>query len=226
MRYLPIFFSLTVSCAMAQSNFVPNYDETKVGSYTLPNPLTDKKGQQITTAKAWQQRRADWLNLFAEHVYGKTPNQRVRLRFQPGAIDANARGGRAIRKQVSIYFADYPQLPPIDLLLYVPKTAKKAAPVFLGLNFCGNHCISNEPDIPLSTRWMSNAIGEVSVNNKATEKARGMQTRRWPIDTLLARGYAVATAYYGDIEPDHPQGWKTGIRSVLGDSSRTDNWGP
>lgn len=42
---------------------------------------------------------------------------------------------------------------------------------------------------------------------------------------ILKRGYALVTAYYGDIEPDHPQGWHSGIRSVLGDTTRADNWG-
>jgi hypothetical protein len=32
---------------------------------------------------------------------------------------------------------------------------------------------------------------------------------------LLANGYGLASAYYGDLEPDHPEGWKTGVRSIL-----------
>ncbi|GAB3552642.1 acetylxylan esterase [Spirosoma fluminis] len=202
-----------------------NYDEAKVGSYTLPDPLLAANGKRITTKTEWKSRRTELLNLFADNVYGKTPTQRVRLRFQTTHTNPNALGGRAIRKQVSIFFADYPKLPSIDVLLYIPKAAKQPVPVFLGLNFCGNHCVTTEADIPLSTRWMTNAPGEVSVNSKATEKARGMQERRWPIDTILARGYAVATAYYGDIEPDHPAGWRSGIRSALGDTTRSDNWG-
>ena len=216
---------LAASAVSAQSNFVPNYNEAQVGSFTLPDPLQSSDGQRITTAQQWEKNRAKWLRLFSDYVYGQTPSQGVRLRFQTQHIDENARQGRAVRKQVSIFFADYPQLPPIDLLLYIPKAARQRVPVFVGLNFCGNHCITAEADIPLSARWMNNAIGEVSVNNRATEKARGMQARRWAIDTLLSRGYAVATAYYGDIEPDHPQGWKTGIRSVLGDSAKSNNWG-
>ena len=163
------------------------------------------------------------MQLFAENVYGKTPAQAVRLRFQTTSVDQSARNGLAIRKEVSIFFIDYPKLPPIDVLIYVPKGATKPVPVFMGLNFCGNHCVTTEPDIPLSTRWVGNAIGEVSVNNRATEKARGMQERRWPVDTILKRGYALATAYYGDIEPDHPKGWLAGIRSVAGDSARYGN---
>lgn len=225
-RYLTLTL-LTIRVAIAQTNVQTpepagppgyNYDESKVGTYTLPGLLLTTSGKRVTNQADWTGRRAELLRLFAENVYGKIPTQAVRLRFQTNSVDQSARNGLAIRKQVSIFFVDYPQLPPIDLLLYVPKGTTKPAPVFMGLNFCGNHCVTTEPDIPLSTRWVSN--GEVSVNNRATEKARGMQERRWPVDTILKRGYALATAYYGDIEPDHPAGWRTGIRSVLSDSTR------
>jgi hypothetical protein len=53
------------------------------------------------------------------------------------------------------------------------------------------------------------------VNNQATEGSRGAQAGRWPVEELLSRGYGVATAYYGDLEPDHEEGWKTGIRTSL-----------
>lgn len=225
-RYLTLTL-LTIRVAMAQTNVQTpepagppgyNYDESKVGTYTLPDLLLTTSGKRVTNQADWTGRRAGLLRLFAENVYGKTPTQAVRLRFQTNSVDQSARNGLAIRKQVSIFFVDYPQLPPIEVLLYVPKGTTKPAPVFMGLNFCGNHCVATEPDIPLSTRWVSN--GEMSVNNRATEKARGMQERRWPVDTILKRGYALATAYYGDIEPDHPAGWRRGIRSVLGDSTR------
>lgn len=207
-----------------------NYDEAKVGTYTLPDPLRTEAGRRITSRPEWARRRTELLRLFAQNVYGQTPDARVRLRFETRGVDSSARGGRAVRRQVSIFFADYPQLPPIDVLLYVPKAVRRPVPVFVGLNFCGNHCITEEADIPLSDRWMSNAIGDVSKANRnggprATEQSRGMQARRWPIDTILQRGYALATAYYGDLEPDYLQGWHTGIRSVLGDTSRADNWG-
>lgn len=222
---------LTVRVATAQTPAGPpgyNYDETKVGAYTLPDLMLTTSGKRVTNKVDWTGRRAELLQLFAENVYGKTPAQPVRLRFQTTSVDQSARNGLAVRKQVSIFFADYPKLPPIEVLLYIPKSATKPAPVLMGLNFCGNHCVTTEPDIALSTRWVSNArsdasVGEVSVNNKATQKARGMQGRRWPVDTILKRGYALVTAYYGDIEPDHPQGWQTSVRSVLGDSARYGN---
>jgi hypothetical protein len=234
MNRIPGWLSLSlfvVSLANGQTaEPVYNYDEAKVGTYTLPDPLSMDNGQRVTKSADWQRRRVELLQLFAENVYGKTPRKEVKLRFQTTAVDSQALNGLAIRKQVSIFFTDYPKLPPIDVLLYIPKSARKSVPVFVGLNFCGNHCVTTEVDIPLSTRWMTSGTGGVTANTgngepRATDKARGMQARRWPIDMILKRGYALATVYYGDIEPDHSQGWRSGIRSVLGDTTRSDNWG-
>lgn len=208
-----------VSFVQAQSSQpVFNYDEAKVGLYTLPDPLIDAKGKSVKTRADWNPRRNELTQLFAEHVYGQTPKQTVKLRFQTTSVDSSALNGLAVRKEVSIFIVDYPQLPPIDVLIYLPKKSSKAVPAFLGLNFCGNHCVTTESDITRSMRWMSN-VGDASVNNRATEKARGMQARRWPIDMILNRGYALVTAYYGDIEPDYPEGWHKHIRSVLGKST-------
>ncbi len=216
---------MSISQALAQTPFVPNYEEGSVGSYTLVEPLQLPKNKRITTQADWENRRKYWLDLFSGHVYGKTPTQPVTLHASIHHENREALKGRAIRKQISLHFVEYPQLPPVELVLYIPAKATKPVPVFMGLNFCGNHCITTEPDVPLVERWVGNAIGNVSINNRATQQSRGMQARRWPIDTILARGYALATAYYGDIEPDHPAGWQTSIRSVLGDSAKADNWG-
>lgn len=56
----------------------PNYDEAKVPAYTLPDPLTDGDGKKIAKPEVWtSQRREEILDLFREHVYGKSlPDQR------------------------------------------------------------------------------------------------------------------------------------------------------
>jgi len=42
----------------------------------------------------------------------------------------------------------------MDILIYLPKSAKKPVPIFLGLNFGGNHTVHSDPNITLSTQWM------------------------------------------------------------------------
>jgi hypothetical protein len=68
------------------------------------------------------------------------------------------------------------------------------------------------------------------VNNRATEASRGCQASRWQVEKVLARGYGLATVYYGDIDPDFPEGWKLGLRAALSPQGKDtvfqpDDWG-
>ncbi len=50
-------------CAAAQTNY--NFDESKVGSYTLPDALTLLNGQPVRDAATWNEwRRPEILHLF------------------------------------------------------------------------------------------------------------------------------------------------------------------
>jgi hypothetical protein len=221
--FFQAIFFLSVTYAYPQT-IEYNADESKAGTYTLPDPLILSGNSKVKTVKQWEKQRLAWLKLFGEKMYGLTPQKKIKLRFETIEVKNNALNNQAVRKRINIYFDEYPALLPIELILYVPKQIEKPAPVFVSLNYTGNHGITAETDIPISDRWLSNKSDRV-VDNKANEKARGMQSWRWPLEAILSRGYAVATAYYGDIEPDHLNGWESGIRSVLGDTTRTDNWG-
>jgi hypothetical protein len=94
-----------------------------------------------------------------------------------------------------------PGTPETHLLLVVPNARKGPAPVFLGLNFCGNHAVVKDPAVRLPTAWMyANRRGVK--NNRATEAGRGTQVDVWALEGSLDRGYAVATFYSGDVDPD------------------------
>src|SRR5437762_1284095 len=53
----------------------PNLDESKANPFpNLPDPLTLKNGQKVTTADLWwQQRRPEILEDFEREIYGRTP---------------------------------------------------------------------------------------------------------------------------------------------------------
>jgi hypothetical protein len=214
---LDVVFSvfLTSACVTFAQPGNANYDESKVPSYTLPDPLVRENGKAVKNAKGWvRRRRPEILHLFETHVYGRSPAPPLRLNFELTSADAGALGGLATRKEATVYFTRQKVGPKMSILTYLPNAATKPVPVFLGLNFNGNHAVHKDPGITLSTQWMRPGTG--IVNNRATEEARGSEAGRWPVEKILARGYGLITIYYGDIDPDSEVGWKTGVRSVIG----------
>jgi hypothetical protein len=195
----------------------------------LPDPLTLANGDKVTDARTWQtKRRAEVLGLFRTHVYGRSLGRPANISFELTCQIRDALGGIATRKEVSVYFTGKKDGPKMDMLIYVPKNAKKPAPAFLGLNLFGNHAVHSDPGITLSRQWMRESQGVV--NHRATEASRGTDASRWPVEKLVRRGYALATIYYGDIEPDFAEGWKLGVRGKLsfgGDQTvfAPDDWG-
>ena len=136
------------------------------------------------------------------------------MQFVVKEKNLHALNGLAIRKQVRIYLNPPANTVYLDLLIYLPATAKTPVPVFTGYNFTGNHTIMPDTGILLSTSWMPPNAKAVK-NNKATDSSRGSDTSQWQLREILSHGYGLAVAYYGDIEPDNPDGWKTGIRTTL-----------
>jgi len=194
-----------------------------VPAYVLPNPLLRFDGRAVTDATMWREtRRPEILRAFETHVYGRTPPVPTRLRFETMDTDAQALGGLATRKQVTIRLFEEADAPWIDLLIYIPNRAPKPVPAFLGLSY-GNQGVHADPGIQPS---------------RATTPKRGAHASRWPLEMILKRGYAVATFAGADVEQDRhgsgslqePDGWKKGVRGYwLRKTGRTelaeDEWG-
>lgn len=213
--FMMILFSTSIMSGFAQH--AVNYDESKVGVYQLPSPLITNNKERIQTSSGWNNsRRKEVLNLFKENMYGQFPGPAANINYVIQKIDSNAIEGLAISKQVRIYLTKGEKGPYIDLLLYIPANATQPVPVFTSLNFQGNHNISTDENILIS----QNYLDFLKFKKEKVSSARGIQERRWPVKTLLEHGYGLATAYYGDIEQDYPDGWKTGIRSNLASQLR------
>ena len=226
--------ALTAAASLHAANATSdgcNYDEATVGTYTVPDPLRARDGHRISTTNEWRAtRRGEFLLDFRDLMYGHTPKLPIQLRAELIAARKDAVDGLATRTVVTLRFSDDPAAPQLQLLLYLPNGAKQPAPVFLGLNYYGNACVEKDPTIPLTERWMRASTAEGIMNHRATEATRGAQASFWPLALALKRGYAVATFYYGDIEPDHLEGWRDGIRGyalkLAGRSQRApDEWG-
>jgi hypothetical protein len=214
--FLPAIGSILVlSFAAQQQRPEPNYDESKVGQYSLPDPLLMTDGQKVTSARAWRERRRpEILRLFEENVYGRTPSRRIAVETEVVSTDNHALDGKAVRKEVTLFFTADKAGPRMDLLIYLPAGAKDRIPVFLGLGFTGNQGVTAEPGIRISTQWMR-AGGPGIVNNRATDASRGTAASRWPVEKILERGYGLITAYYGDLDPDFDDGFRNGIHPLF-----------
>jgi hypothetical protein len=116
------------------------------------------------------------------------------------------------------------QRPMMTVLVYLPAGATKPVPVFLGLNFTGNHAIHSDPAIRIADVWSRQGVSQ-----RAADTSRGTAASRWQVEKILQRGYGLATIYYGDIEPDFAGGFPHGIRPLFLKQGQTapaaDEWG-
>lgn len=192
-----------------------NYDEDKVPQYTLPDPLVLEDGSRITSAAQWMgKRRGEILALFEDQMYGRRPGRPAVRRVSTESVERNVLNGKAHRKELVIRYEDVSSDFEMRVLMYVP-VGEGPHPVFLGYNFNGNHTIQPDPGITLSDKWMRRGNESGNVNHRATDASRGLSASRWPVETIIDRGYALATVYYGDVEPDHAEGWKDGVRAHI-----------
>jgi hypothetical protein len=209
--------------ALAQGPSSTNYDESKVGAYTLPDPLVFADGKPVRTAREWtERRRREILELFQANVYGRNPEPPAQTEFRVFDAAQDALGGRAIRKQVSISISTGKGEWKADLLLYISAAAKKPPPVILSLNFFGNHAVVDDPAVRLPTLWDR----RTQERRQATEESRGSDTG-FDVERVVSRGYAFATIYYQQIEPDFKGEHQSGIRRLFLPPGQTepDSWG-
>ena len=202
------------------------YDEAKVPQYELPDALTLNNGKPVRSVKDWERkRRPELLQLFADEIYGNAPVGRpAELHFQQ-LESGEAFGGKALRKQVRVWF-DAAETQGLTLLLYIPKSATPA-PVFLGANFNGN--VSTTVDTAVYSATATHGLTQkTSVNGSIPSRdiVRGGKEYRWPFEYALQQGYAVATFCYNDVDPDFDDGFRNGVIGYYGTDKRDGaSWG-
>ncbi len=184
----------------------------------LPDALMFADGTPVATQAQWPKRQKELLELFTEQMYGRMPERPAQMRFNVYNVDRHALSGKATREQISILFLGKEDGPRMDLLVYIPNRFKRP-PVILGFNFWGNETINPDPGIHTSDRWVESSGGssiDLSCvkNNRATEACRGIDQGRWPVEKIIDAGYALATAYRGDLDPDRNDGYNESIRSA------------
>jgi hypothetical protein len=165
----------------------------------LPDPLQMFNGDRVASKQQWiDKRRPELKALFQHYMYGYLPPP-AKITAKVEHEDAQAFGGKATLRDVTISF-EPPGTPSIQLLLVVPNKRKGPAPVFIGIAFCGNHALVTDAAVRLPSSWMP--AGRDVKDHRAVESGRGKQINVWALEQSIERGYAVATFYNGDVDPD------------------------
>jgi len=106
-----LIFSQLAFCQKEKLNrvvagFPVNYEEDSVGTYVLPDMFTMKNGEKVKDAKTWMgKRRPEIVQLFEENQFGKMPPRPPGMHFDVFDKGTLVLNGKAIRKQVTVYFA-------------------------------------------------------------------------------------------------------------------------
>jgi len=205
-----------------------NYDESKVPDYTLPDPLICNDGTRVTTVQQWEtKRRAELLEIFSSQMHGRTLKENITATYETLSENPNFLNGKATSKQVKFIFTNGSKKREAVLLLVLPNQPKGKVPVFVVYNWTGNHGTSHDPSILLPSVF---SLPEIPAYWKREngDLERGSQSRRWPYETIIDRGYGVATMAYQDIYPDTVLGEEYSMCALFSgyipDQKAPDQW--
>jgi hypothetical protein len=184
-----------------------NRDESKVGTYTLPDPLVLKNGKKVKNADQWwKKRRPEIVEDFESEMIGRIPANVPSVSWKVLSVRDTVVGTQAIKEKMLLGVVDNSSYPAIkveiQLQLATPMDAKGPVPVVLSYGR-----IQRDPGIT--------AIGLGS----ATEPSYKEQ--------LIMRGWGYATIVPTSFQADHGGGFREGIIGLVnkGGPRKPDDWG-
>lgn len=181
-----------------------NSREEDVPPYELPELLAQADGSPLTTAAQWHERRRELLECFCREIYGVIPDEPVSVSVEDEDVRAWLDGAARLQQATLVFRSRHGEAR-VQVLAVIPaKTPPAGAPVFLGINFWGNHTIAVEEEV----RMPEPAPGMVW-------HERGSKAARWPFRQLVDDGFAVVTAWRGQIAPDNVEHWREGVARLF-----------
>jgi (4-O-methyl)-D-glucuronate---lignin esterase len=186
-----------------------NYRESRAGSPVLPDLLITNSGKRVENPEDWFGiRRPELLEAFRQEIHGTSPRAPGNMSFEvieegPSMEEA------ALRRQVRINFSGKAEDPGMDLLLYLPADSPKPVPVFLLLNFTGNHSVYPDKEIRIAP--------EIASDHKLYTLLRPRKGGGWSpvIKELIHRGYGIATAFCDGLAPCRDDGFTSGVFPLM-----------
>ncbi|HEY6561574.1 MAG TPA: hypothetical protein VI072_30095 [Polyangiaceae bacterium] len=192
-----------------------NYDEAAVPAYTLPDALSCSDGKRAATTKLWfERRRPELLAAFAREMYGEAPREGWTLQTDRArTLHVPLEG--ALRCEWHFEVRTSEGRLPGTLLVWAPAGATEPVPVFVGLNFFGNQSVHPDATIEPARGWVPNNPEYGLSDHRASDASRGCHAHRWPVADIVRRGYALATCYAGDFDPDFDDGFRNGAHALF-----------
>lgn len=170
----------------------------------LPDALRLADGTPVVDAEMWRtRRRAEILELFRTHVYGRVPSAKdVRLHFDLNTTAPGKSSGieNATRKQVSITIEGPKGKTVLNLVMFAPAKANKKAPAATFLLICHRGADNIDP-------------------------SRAKKFPFWPAEEIVARGYVAAAFQVDSVAPDRDSGFKKGVFPTFDSRRVGDSWG-
>jgi hypothetical protein len=239
--WLPASIALLTGAAYSQiadsagavvADIPVNYTEADSGTYTLPDPLKLNNGQPVRDAKTWiGKRRPEIRRLIEENWYGRSPGRPKEMTFDVVEQGAPAFDGKAIRRQVTIYFNKERTGPKMELLIYLPANATGPAPMFLNMSFAANNLAVADPNVKAGRRWDRESRTQVAAEPRPP--AGGPNANRAPrglrVEQFISEGIGIATFNKDDLAPDFTGSEGLGVKALYLKPGETrpadDEWG-
>ena len=208
-----------------------NYDESKANPYPdLPDPLTLKNGQKVTTAEQWwKQRRPEIVQDFDREVYGRVPDDVPKVTWEVTGTTEEKIGEIPVITKKLVGHVDNAKCPQIkvdiQLTLTTPADAKGPVPVMMEFGFAFGGPRPGGPPGKAATP----KAGE-GPQTKATPKAGPPGGPgggpSWQ-QQVLAKGWGYAIIVPNSIQADNGAGLTKGIIGLCnkGQARKPEDWG-
>ena len=187
-----------------------NYTESRVGTLELPDPLAGAR-ERVRDSAGWAPRRAEILELFREHVYGRSPGKPDQLTFEEVERNDRAMDGAATLQRVAIISSRQGRTHRFQLTLFLPRPSPS------GLR-------PASPDVRVPVLLLLNNRPPATADPSRKEKS-GF----WPAEQVIARGFGIAALQVAELAPDHNETFRQGVIQTFEGSADgprpPDAWG-
>ncbi len=205
-----------------------DYNESKVGTYTLADPLMTSDGKKVPTRRPWNKRRPEVEKMFETQQYSVAPGRPKDENFEFTDKGTPAINGKAIRKQITIRLSKDPAGPVIHMIEYLPAKATMPVPMYFDINFGVTQAAIDDPGLtPQKVR--DNKTNDLV---DPTPGARGVG--KINAEIFLDAGTSVASYYYAELDPDTLDGFSHGVRAkfvkpgqaITNEARNGEDWRP